>query len=40
MNLLYEELFRARQAELLRDARTHRLARPAERRHPRRRHSA
>ncbi|WP_448640894.1 hypothetical protein [Geodermatophilus sp. URMC 63] len=39
MNLLYEELFRARQAELLHDARTHRFARPAARRRPRRRRS-
>ncbi len=30
MNLLYEELFRARQADLLRDARGQRIARPAE----------
>jgi hypothetical protein len=37
VNLLYEELFRARQAELLRDARAHRLSRPAEARRPRRR---
>jgi hypothetical protein len=36
MTLLYEELFRARQAELLRDARAHRLARRAHDRFPRR----
>ncbi len=30
MNLLYEELFRARQAELVRDAHLRRLARTAE----------
>ncbi|MGY1748684.1 hypothetical protein [Modestobacter sp. SYSU DS0511] len=37
MNPLYEELFHARQSELLRDARLHRLARSAKARSPRRR---
>ncbi len=37
MTVLYEELFRARQDELLRDARAHRLARRARTRSPRRR---
>ncbi|MGY1914246.1 hypothetical protein [Blastococcus sp. SYSU DS0973] len=37
MHLFYQELFRARQAELLRDARLYRLTRTAEARSPRRR---
>ncbi len=40
MNLLYEELFRSRQAELIRDARAQRLARRAGRRIPRPRRPA